>query len=334
MLPKMYPMCAHSFRKLCLDNIKFFQIYSNLGEPKPFDVTLRDGLQGLSKEKQYVFNTTIKKQLYYYILNNHNPKNIEIGSIVSEKVLPIFKDTLELYQYAYEFHTHHSNNIHNIGVSNKDINKDIGKYILIPNANKLQQVINNPLLHDFSFITSISNSFQLKNTKMTLEQSDQDIYTMLYQFDENILTQYPPNVKLYVSCINECPIEGKIDNDIVVTRLVKLNNFKVNNICLSDTCGSLTVEDFEYIVDKCAYFGLPMNKFSLHLHVKQGRENEAEQIIHKALDRKIIDFDVSLLESGGCSVTMEKEKLAPNLSYELYYKSIVNYIETKINEQK
>jgi len=135
-----------------------------------------------------------------------------------------------------------------------------------------------------------------------------------------------PNIKLYVSCINECPIEGKIDNDFIVNRILQLNKLNITNICLSDTCGSLCLEDFEYIIDTCIHFGIPRTKLSLHLHVKPGREKIIETIIHNALDRKIVNFDVSLLENGGCSVTMDKDKLCPNLSYDLYYKSLVNYI--------
>ena len=103
----------------------------------------------------------------------------------------------------------------------------------------------------------------------------------------------------------------------------------VDSICLSDTCGTLNEEDFEYIIDTCVYFGLPLSKFSLHLHVNKSRESEVEKIIHKALDRKIINFDVSLLDTGGCSVTMNKDRISPNLSYELYYKSLCNYIMKK-----
>jgi len=167
---------------------------------------------------------------------------------------------------------------------------------------------------------------------MTLEESDKDIYDMLYELDDNINTiirSKKPFVKLYVSCINECPIEGKIDNDFIVNRILNLNKMNVDNICLSDTCGSLNEEDFEYIVDTCAYFGLPLSKFSLHLHVKREREAEIQRIIHKALDRKIIKFDVSYLDTGGCSVTMNKKNLAPNLSYDLYYKTLCNYILKK-----
>jgi hypothetical protein len=165
---------------------------------------------------------------------------------------------------------------------------------------------------------------------MSLQQSDQDIYSMLYQLEENIKIERMPNIKLYVSCINECPIEGKIDNDAIVNRLLQLSKMNIENICLSDTCGTMTIEDFEYIIDSCLYFGLQSSKISLHLHVKPGSEETIEKIIHKALDYKITIFDVSSLDSGGCSVTMKKENLAPNLCYELYYKALYNYISKNI----
>ena len=45
----MYPKCAESFKKWYLSSYKFGKIYNDLGKPKPFDVTLRDGLQSLTK---------------------------------------------------------------------------------------------------------------------------------------------------------------------------------------------------------------------------------------------------------------------------------------------
>ena len=137
------------------------------------------------------------------------------------------------------------------------------------------------------------------------------------------------NVKLYVSCINECPISGKINNDIIIKRILKLNKININNICLSDTCGTLEVDDFKYIVDNCNNSGVPFFKFSLHLHVKPHREHVVEEIFFAALDRKIVNFDVSLLNTGGCSVTMSKENIAPNLSYDQYYRFLKNYIYNK-----
>ena len=312
---KIYPTCYYSFRKWLTNNKEYANIYAKLNYPIPFDVTLRDGLQGLSKKEQEKYKTNEKIHLYDNIMKKHNVKNIEIGSIVSEKLLPIFNDTMILHDYIllqqkwYEPYIEKNN------------------YVVIPNEPKLKNVINNNI-NNISLITSVSNNFQLKNTKMNLKQSDNEIEKILCKLNEQY-NNNKYNVKLYVSCINECPIDGKIDNDFIVNRLLQLNNMVVNTICLSDTCGSLTINDFEYIIDTCYYFGLLLKKISLHLHVKPGNENEVEQIIHKALDYGIINFDVSALETGGCSVTIDKNKLAPNLSYNLYYKSLCDYIERK-----
>jgi hydroxymethylglutaryl-CoA lyase len=313
-MTSLYPKCATTFRQWINSNKKYKQIFVSLGEPSTFDVTLRDGLQALSKSEQSTMTTNNKLSLYHDIVTRHNPGSLEIGSIVSEKVLPIFKDTLEFARLIN--HYHQENNIH---LANK-------RYILIPNKEKLKHVIDYSLINHFSFITSASNSFQLRNTKKTLADCDDELLDMLYTLDENPNRSVKPTIRLYVSCINECPIEGKISNDFIVDRLLTLNKMDIDDICISDTCGTLEPKDFEYIIDTCKKLGLPMSKLSMHLHVKPDRVQTVEQIIHMALDRKIVCFDVSLLESGGCSVTMNKNMLAPNLSYELYYQSIYNYI--------
>jgi isopropylmalate/homocitrate/citramalate synthase len=270
----------------------------------------------LSKDEQENYKTNEKIDLYKRIIEKHNIRNIEVGSIVSKKVLPIFNDTMILYDYIdlqqkwYEPYVKTNN------------------YIVVPNEKKLDDIINTNV-NNFSLITSVSDNFQLKNTKMSLKDSDDELKKIFCKLDNKFNDKKMYNTKLYVSCINECPIDGKIDNDFIVNRLLNLNNMNLNitNICLSDTCGSLTIEDFQYIIETCDYFGLMFKKISLHLHVKPGNENKVEKIIHKALDYGITQFDVSLLNSGGCSLTMDKNRLLPNLSYELYYKSLCSYIE-------
>jgi hydroxymethylglutaryl-CoA lyase len=314
----MYPTCAKTFRSWRLSNPKFHNFYYKMGQPLPFDVTLRDGLQGLSRNDQTHFTSNKKLEIYKDIVSKYEPKNIEIGSIVSEKVLPVFKDTLKIFETIN---------------TNQRANKIFipNNYILIPNKEKLRDVINNTYINYFSFITSTSNSFQLKNTKKTLKESDKEMYEMLYLLDVNTFRTQPANVKLYVSCINECPIEGKIDNDFIVNRILNLSKMNIDNICLSDTCGTITLDDFEYIIETCLFFGLPPSKLSLHLHVNPDKVNEIRKIIHMALDFKVTNFDVSSLNTGGCSVTMDKNSMNPNLSYDLYYESFVRYIEKKCN---
>jgi hypothetical protein len=104
----------------------------------------------------------------------------------------------------------------------------------------------------------------------------------------------------------------------------------IGELCLSDTCGTLKFEDFEYIIDNCLYFGLPAKKLSLHLHYSAKNLENTKQIIHYAFDKNINKFDVSMIEGGGCSMTMSQEKCTNNLSYELFYKFLVDYIVKRI----
>jgi hypothetical protein len=67
MLMNMYPKCAKSFKQWCSSRYKFGKLYNDLGKPMPFDVTLRDGLQALSKEEQNKYSTHNKLALYHNI---------------------------------------------------------------------------------------------------------------------------------------------------------------------------------------------------------------------------------------------------------------------------
>jgi hydroxymethylglutaryl-CoA lyase len=275
---------------------------------RPFDVTLRDGLQALSRTEQEIFDINIKKQIYDEIINKYNPRNLEIGSCVNKKVLPIFNDTEELFNYVE---------------SNEKSKKH---YVLIPNQEHLINAINFGV-RNFSFITSVSNSFQQKNTRMTINQTYTNLNNMMRYLDDSPVENY--NVKLYVSCINECPIDGKIHTHNIVSELFSLSLIKFDRICLSDTCGSLTKDEFIDIIEDTKKVGIDTKKFSLHLHVKPEREDEVEKIFHTALDYGINEFDVSDLKTGGCSVTMDKNKIAPNMSYEQYYKFLSTYLLNK-----
>jgi len=325
--------CHKEFKQWLLSNPNYEKVYEMLGQPKPFDVTLRDGLQGLSYEQQINYNLLTKENLYKFIIDNYCPNKIEIGSIVSEKVYPIFSDTLDLL-YHVDCDLIHQD----IALCCEETkqNDKVSNYVLVPNSKYLNKIINNPFVNHFAFITSVSDNFQIENTKMTLRESDEDIKNMLISLSQKSKENIIPSVKLYVSCINECPIKGKINNDFIVKRLLKLSNL-INithipvTICLSDTCGTLTVDEFEYII--FSYRSLTTNniQFSLHLHVISDREKEVELIIHKALDYGITEFDTSHLETGGCAKVVNKNDIKPNLSYLLYYHSLMSYIKKQTN---
>jgi hypothetical protein len=280
------------------------QIYTKIN-PKLFDVSLRDGIQNADPAK---YPTQVKKQIFQNIFKRYNPANIEIGSIVSSKVLPIMADTVNLHEYiTNELDGKYSN---------------MSPYVLVPNNKCLNTAIMNGI-RNFSFITSVSNAFQLKNTRTTIVQTKEELKRM-----EDTLNCYrrTHNRKLYISCINECPIGGKIDNDYIVHEILHYHtHYQFTEICLSDTMGTLTYDDFEYIVDTIRYFGLPVYKISLHLHMSNSNTDEIRKILYYCFDKNINKFDVSLLTDGGCSVTMGKSAL-PNLTYDRFYEILEKYL--------
>lgn len=305
----IYPTCYKSFNKWIGTNKNYQNVYDFV-KPRIFDVSLRDGLQSLKKEEQRKYSTEVKTELYANILSKYRPDSIEIGSLVSEKVLPIFSDSIQM----------HLNTI-----NNRDKN-----FILVPSMSKFKPIIENKITN-ISLITSVSESFQMANIKKTLSETKSDILEIMYGLYSNEKIKNP-RVKLYISCIDHCPIEGKISDDFIVEEILYYNKIcKPDIICLSDTCANLTFENFKNIIDKINSKGIPNEKLSLHLHVKSDIESigQAQKIFSYSLDKKIVEFDVSLLETGGCSVTMGSSKTKPNLSYELYYKFLVDYILEK-----
>jgi isopropylmalate/homocitrate/citramalate synthase len=288
--------------------------YEKIVKVKPFDVTLRDGIQALTPKQQEVFTTNYKISVYNDLVNNYQPIDLEVGSLVNTKMLPIFKDTEELFTYI------------------EKNNKLRNHYVLIPNQEKLLNALKVGVTH-FSFVTSVSNRFQFKNTKMLLTENFMNLNEMFnilddyYNQQDKNNTKYNYKVKLYVSCINECPLVGKIPLQKIINELHILNLLKFDKICLADTCGTLTNDEFIEIIDSLINeVKIDINNISLHLHIKPDSENTVEQIVHTAIDYGIKEFDVSDLNTGGCSITMDNNKLAPNMNYEQYFRFLTNYL--------
>ncbi len=288
--------------------------FLSMGSPIPFDVSLRDGIQSIPFEKQSEFTLNKKKEIFTNIMREYLPKHIEIGSIVSPSVLPIMKDSPELFKYGVK--------------ESAKYFRQPQLYMLIPNIKNLEKAMSINGLENFSFITSASNEFQMKNTRKNLLENKKEIFSMMdFLNNSHLVDKY--NVKLYISCINECPISGKLENFQVAEEILKYHHSGVGKICLSDTCGSLDHGDFKEIMYRVNHYGMPLNQFSLHLHVNPARVDNVKKIMFSAFDFGITNFDVSELSTGGCSVTMKSQNICPNLSYDLYYETLAEYIEYK-----
>ena len=272
-----------------------FRISHNNTMLKLFDVTLRDGLQSISK----IYNLTEKKEILQNIILKR-PQAIEIGSIVSPKILPQMNNSLELYQEAKQY--------------NIILGDSIDLYLLIPNLKGLELASMNDI-DNFSFITSVSDSFQKKNIGKTLVETKGELRQMI----ENDIITKNTKIKLYISCITDCPIQGKIGYTKIIDEILYYyySYENLDELCLSDTCGTLQYDKFKLIIKALEKRQVNINKISLHLHNQENKQN-IQDIILYAMKKGIYKFDVSNMpELGGCSVTMKNTK--GNLSYEQIY---------------
>lgn len=271
--------------------------------PILFDVSLRDGIQGANPLQ---FPTFRKSEILHAIHQKYSPAKLEIGAFVSPKVLPIMSDTSDLLELVHS--------------SVKD-STDI--YALVPNKVGLLNAIKSGFTR-FSFITSVSNAFQIKNTGKDLCYKKTELREMTH-YIKTLKSDF--KTKLYVSCVNECPIMGDINNDIVVHEIMSSYGLveEYDEICISDTMGTLKSVDFKYIVENLIKFGVDASRISIHLHINKTNEWQAKQILFTCFQLKINRFDVSVISDGGCSVTMDSSQLKPNMTYDFLFSTLEEY---------
>ena len=260
---------------------------------KLFDVSLRDGLQSMKK----IYRLSEKKDLLHKIIDKYKPDSIEVGSIVDSRILPQMHDSLKLYKYCRELELNNC-------------------YLLTPNLYSVKMGIRNEV-NNFSLITSVSDEFQKKNVNKTLNETKSELNQMYDILNNNKID----NIKLYISCVRECPINGPIDINFIIDEIEYYSNTyeRINELCLSDTCGTLTFSDFKILLDKLSIFNNHklLDKLSLHLH-KNKNVDQTYNIINYAYLNGIYSYDVSCLDSGGCSVTINNDNLNNNLHYDDY----------------
>ena len=287
--------------------------YSQLKKIAPFikffDVSMRDGLQSIPD----LYTLKQKKIMLNKIINTYYPESLEIGSLVSHKILPQMKDSYELYKYATKYYIH-KNNVY------------IPKfYLLVPPTENYLEMAKNLNIKNISIMSSVSNKFQEKNVRLTLHETKNNIIKALNTYKPLENKNQFDNVKVYLSCITQCPISGKIDNDLIVNELYNyLQIDTINEVCISDTCGKMSYSDFIHIID---YLSIDMksnlSKVSLHLHCNDKLNYDTiNNIINYAIKHNIYKFDVSTIDAGGCTITLNNNDLHNNLTYTRLFRAL------------
>ena len=228
--------------------------------------------------------------LFYDILTNYKPQNIEIGFI------RMSQDQIQ----------HHSRFAKNTG----SLETKPNLYAFIPNTTSLQTAITDGFRH-FSFITSVKNECQNKNReKVDLEES-------VYLLEKNFQYRMEYKTKLYFSCINHCPVIGRIDIVVLLNKLMEYyKTYDFDKYCICDTDGNLKTDDFEYLLNSMILFGIHPDNISVHLSIHNNRD-KVKRILWHSFRNNIYKFDVSA-----------------NLTYDMFYQNLDQYLEHRLSLSK
>ena len=230
-----------------------------------------------------------KSDLFYDIIKNYKPQNIEIGPM----------NRIQIHQ---EYPVVQS--IPNL-------------YVLVPNATILQTAITHGFRH-FSFITSVSNEYQKKNRGKTLRETKVDLEKNVYLLEHNFQCRMDYKTKLYISCINHCPIIGRLDIVVILNTLMEYyKTYNFDEYCICDTYGHLKIDDFEYLLNSMILFGIHPDNISVHLNNGNGNGDNVKRILWHSFRNNIHKFDVSIHH--------------PNLTYDVLYHNIDQYIEHRLS---
>lgn len=243
------------------------KIYKNV-IPILTDISLRNGDNWPLSKKQDVF---------HQIVTTYYPNYIEIGSLYKTNSL----DTTTMFKYANDYKEFRS--------------IETEYYAFIPALNNIKQALDHNV-KNMSFSTSVSHLVQRRVHDQSMNEAKFELKEICKRLEnkDNI------RKKLYISCISECPYAGRLNIDYILHEVCSYHHkYSFDELCLLDTCGTLTFENYKYLVDALYVFGVPKSKIGLHLKMKNMKE--LEKIVRYSLKNGILHFDVSIMESDNLS---------------------------------
>jgi len=253
----------------------------------------RDAMQGIAK-----FISTEKKIRYINNLIKVGFDTIDFGSLVSPKIIPQMKDTIEVL-----------NNL-DIGGSNTKL------LAIIANTRGAIEAMDHEEISYLGFPFSISETFQVRNTNKSIIEALNTIEEI-----QNLCLKKSRTLVTYISMGFGNPYGDPYDVSIVEQFVGILDKIGIKVISLADTIGVSEPESITYLFNKLkpAY---PHIEFGAHLHSHPDKSKEKiEAAFNAGCDR----LDGAIKGFGGCP--MAEDELVGNIATE----SIINYfIENNI----
>ena len=231
-----------------------------------FEVGPRDGLQNIKNEIP-----TNRKIELINILSTTGIKKIECGSFVSAKWVPQMKGTDRIFQE----------------ISRKD---GIKYTALTPNLKGFENAVD-AQVDEIAVFAAASETFSQKNVNCSIKESLERFQDIFKQASEKKMP-----VRGYVSCIVECPYEGKVSPEKVLKVASLLLDMGCYEVSLGDTIGKGTPKTIEELL-KVLCTELNEDKLAGHFH---DTSDMAIRNVEMGLKYGIKTFDSAIGGLGGC----------------------------------
>ena len=230
------------------------------------EVGPRDGLQNESN-----FIPTENKIQLINELNKTGIKRMEATSFVHPKYVPQMKDAKEVLE-------------------GMERNPSVQYMALIPNEKGYDRAVESGI-DALSLVVGASDSFNLKNVKMSREQSIKSFETVIEKAKANDVF-----IRYNIATSFWCPFEGKIDSNLVLNMVERAEVLGVDEIVLCDTIGRANPKQvFDLFQASISLKTKAM--LSAHFHDTYGM---AMSNVMAALESGVTRFDASIGGLGGC----------------------------------
>jgi hydroxymethylglutaryl-CoA lyase len=243
----------------------------------------RDALQGWKAD---IPNDLIVR--YLNTLLKVGFHTLDFGSFVSAKAMPQMADTDEI--------------LYSLDLSNTKTKL----LAIIANTRGAEEAAAHANIDYLGFPFSISDTFQLRNTNSTIDES-----LVRVQEIQEICEENGKKLVIYISMAFGNPYGDPYSEGIVFKWVEKMIRMGIETISLADTVGVATPEQV-YEITRMLVSVLPNTEIGVHLH---SRKHNWKEKIDAALQAKCRRFDGALKGIGGCP--MANDELVGNMNTEL-----------------
>ncbi len=250
----------------------------------------RDAMQGFHNPIP-----TAKKIEYINSLLNVGFDTIDCGSFVSARAVPQLADTAEVL-----------NGINYLDTKSKLL-------CIVANERGAESAAEFAQISMIGFPFSISETFQLRNTRQTIEEAKVRLQNI-----KSIADDSGKELLVYISMGFGNPYNDEWSPEITTEWCEKIADIGVKYINLSDTIGAAIPEDIASIFNYCSTRFKDI-EFGAHFHT---RPDNYLSNISAAFENDCRKFDAAIRGFGGCPFA--HDKLTGNLPTE----SLLAYLES------